>query len=110
MVAIIFSPTVIPTFFNFRMKPGKWYMTTFVITFLYFYIYAVNYVRGANLENDLLSQVRFSYSSMYIFLNMQNYLLNSTIEYHIPFINLQKMILRTYFIIFIFNNKMHIVI
>jgi len=38
------------------MKPGKWYMTTFVITFLYFYIYAVNYVRGANLENDLLSQ------------------------------------------------------
>ena len=31
------------------MKPGGWYMTSFVTTFLYFYIYAVNYVRGAGI-------------------------------------------------------------
>ena len=29
------------------MKPGGWYLIVFVTTFLYFYIYAVNYVRGA---------------------------------------------------------------
>jgi carboxypeptidase M len=38
------------------MKPGKWYMCTFVITFLYFYIYAVNYVRGAELQHSTFSQ------------------------------------------------------
>ena len=30
------------------MKPGGWYLIVFVTTFIYFYIYAVNYVRGAN--------------------------------------------------------------
>ena len=28
------------------MKYGSWYLCVFVTTFLYFYIYAVNYVRG----------------------------------------------------------------
>ena len=28
------------------MRSGGWYMTVFVTTFLYFYIYAVNYVRA----------------------------------------------------------------
>lgn len=31
-------------------------MMVFIITFLYFYIYAVNYVRGANLPDDRFSQ------------------------------------------------------
>ncbi len=42
------------------MKAGKWYMLTFVITFLYFYIYAVNYVRGATIQDDI--DTRFSFS------------------------------------------------
>ena len=29
-----------------RMTPGGWYLVIFVTTFLYFYIYAVNYMRG----------------------------------------------------------------
>lgn len=29
------------------MKTGTWYMCGFVIAFVYFYVYAVNYVRGA---------------------------------------------------------------
>ena len=28
------------------MTPGGWYLIVFVTTFLYFYIYAVNYMRG----------------------------------------------------------------
>ena len=28
------------------MTPGGWYLVVFVTTFLYFYIYAVNYMRG----------------------------------------------------------------
>ena len=28
------------------MRSGGWYITAFVTTFLYFYIYAVNYVRA----------------------------------------------------------------
>ena len=48
------------SFSLFRMKAGKWYMLTFVITFLYFYIYAVNYVRGATIQDDI--DTRFSFS------------------------------------------------
>ena len=33
------------------MKPGGWYLIVFVTTFIYFYIYAVNYVRGANVPH-----------------------------------------------------------
>jgi hypothetical protein len=35
------------------MKPGGWYLCVFVTTFIYFYIYAVNYVRGAKLSSKL---------------------------------------------------------
>ena len=28
------------------MKPGTWYVSGFVIAFIYFYVYAVNYIRG----------------------------------------------------------------
>lgn len=34
------------------MKTGSWYLMVFVLTFLYFYIYAVNYVRGANVPQE----------------------------------------------------------
>jgi len=34
------------------MKTGSWYVTGFTITFLYFYIYAVNYVRGSAVPLD----------------------------------------------------------
>lgn len=30
----------------FKMKTGTWYVAGFVIAFVYFYVYAVNYVRG----------------------------------------------------------------
>lgn len=29
------------------MKTGTWYVAAFVVAFVYFYVYAVNYVRGA---------------------------------------------------------------
>ena len=32
------------------MKPGRWYICGFVVTFVYFYVYAVNYVRGVRGE------------------------------------------------------------
>lgn len=34
------------------MKAGGWYTSAFITTFLYFYIYAVNYVRGAEILPD----------------------------------------------------------
>ena len=34
------------------MKTGGWYISLLVITFIYFYIYAVNYVRGAVLPDQ----------------------------------------------------------
>ena len=37
----------------YKMKPGGWYLCVFVTTFLYFYIYAVNYVRGATVSSKL---------------------------------------------------------
>ena len=37
-----------------RMKTGSWYLMVFVLTFLYFYIYAVNYVRGASVPASSL--------------------------------------------------------
>ena len=41
------------------MKTGSWYVTGFTITFLYFYIYAVNYVRGSAVPLDKMDMVRF---------------------------------------------------
>ena len=35
------------------MQAGSWYLCVFVTTFIYFYIYAVNYVRGATLTSKL---------------------------------------------------------
>ena len=35
------------------MKAGSWYLCVFVTTFIYFYIYAVNYVRGASVPSKL---------------------------------------------------------
>ncbi len=32
------------------MKTGTWYVYGFVVTFIYFYVYAVNYVRGSPIE------------------------------------------------------------
>ena len=42
-----------------RMKAGSWYLITFVLTFLYFYIYAVNYVRGASVPTSSLQSSGF---------------------------------------------------
>jgi len=28
------------------MKTGTWYVAGFVVAFIYFYVYAVNYIRG----------------------------------------------------------------
>ena len=41
------------------MKAGSWYLITFVLTFLYFYIYAVNYVRGASVPSSSLQSSGF---------------------------------------------------
>jgi len=32
------------------MKTGTWYVAGFVVAFIYFYIYAVNYIRGAEVH------------------------------------------------------------
>ena len=41
------------------MKAGSWYLCVFVTTFIYFYIYAVNYVRGARLNPSRLETPDF---------------------------------------------------
>ena len=41
------------------MKTGSWYLMVFVLTFLYFYIYAVNYVRGASVPTSSLQSGGF---------------------------------------------------
>lgn len=38
------------------MKTGGWYLSVLVITFLYFYIYAVNYVRGSSIPSGSITQ------------------------------------------------------
>ena len=45
------------------MKTGSWYLMVFVLTFLYFYIYAVNYVRGASVPTSSLQSNGFHPSS-----------------------------------------------
>jgi hypothetical protein len=32
------------------MKTGTWYVAGFVVAFVYFYVYAINYIRGAEVE------------------------------------------------------------
>ena len=41
------------------MKAGSWYLMSFVLTFLYFYIYAVNYVRGASMPSGQIQSSNF---------------------------------------------------
>ena len=41
------------------MKAGMWYVGGFMVLFVYFYVYAVNYFRGVKADDDLeLSRVR----------------------------------------------------
>jgi len=35
-----------------EMKTGTWYVAGFVVAFVYFYVYAVNYIRGVRAETD----------------------------------------------------------
>ena len=39
------------------MKTGAWYVAGFVIAFVYFYVYAVNYIRGVRAEDIELDPV-----------------------------------------------------
>ena len=34
------------------MKAGAWYVAGFVVAFVYFYVYAVNYIRGVRSDDD----------------------------------------------------------
>jgi hypothetical protein len=33
-----------------KMKTGTWYVAGFVVVFIYFYVYAVNYMRGVRAD------------------------------------------------------------
>ena len=35
------------------MKAGAWYVAGFVVAFVYFYVYAVNYIRGVRSDDEL---------------------------------------------------------
>ena len=35
------------------MKAGAWYVAGFVVAFVYFYVYAVNYIRGVRSDDDV---------------------------------------------------------
>ena len=39
------------------MKTGAWYVIGFVVAFVYFYVYAVNYIRGVRAEDIELDPV-----------------------------------------------------
>ena len=47
--------TVFPLFQ--KMKTGAWYVIGFVVAFVYFYVYAVNYIRGVRAEDIELDPV-----------------------------------------------------
>jgi len=34
------------------MKSGAWYVAGFVVAFVYFYVYAVNYIRGVRSDDE----------------------------------------------------------
>ena len=40
------------------MKTGAWYVIGFVVAFVYFYVYAVNYIRGVRAEDIDLDPVK----------------------------------------------------
>ena len=35
------------------MKAGAWYVAGFVVAFIYFYVYAVNYIRGVKGDDEI---------------------------------------------------------
>ena len=35
------------------MKAGAWYVAGFVVAFVYFYVYAVNYIRGVRGDDEI---------------------------------------------------------
>ena len=39
------------------MKTGAWYVAGFLIAFVYFYVYAVNYIRGVKADDIELDPV-----------------------------------------------------
>lgn len=40
------------------MKAGVWYVCGFVIAFVYFYVYAVNYIRGVRADTVPLQSIK----------------------------------------------------
>ena len=40
------------------MQTGRWYVIGFVVAFVYFYVYAVNYIRGVRADDVLTSPVK----------------------------------------------------
>ena len=36
------------------MKSGAWYVAGFVVAFIYFYVYAVNYIRGVKGDDEIV--------------------------------------------------------
>ncbi|CAB4064502.1 CPM [Lepeophtheirus salmonis] len=52
----IYSPNDFKDAFQFKvkMKTGTWYVCGFVVAFVYFYVYAVNYIRGVRGEDPAL--------------------------------------------------------
>ena len=51
------KPLKKPIFFSRKMKTGAWYVAGFVIAFVYFYVYAVNYIRGVRADEIELDPV-----------------------------------------------------
>ena len=35
------------------MKAGAWYVAGFVVAFIYYYVYAVNYIRGIKADDEI---------------------------------------------------------
>ena len=46
-------------FFSYcKMKAGVWYVCGFVIAFVYFYVYAVNYIRGVRADSVPIQNIK----------------------------------------------------
>ena len=41
-----------------KMKAGVWYVCGFVIAFVYFYVYAVNYIRGVRADSVPIQNIK----------------------------------------------------
>ena len=64
------------------MKTGRWYMTMITITFIYFYIYAVNYVRGGSIPPQGRLQVG-DHPTFYLsfYLRLSKYIYTYAVNY-----------------------------